>query len=116
MADLTPEAENRAEQTIKAAPVFAANAEVIAARTPDLPLEHTLVAVVDPQFQFTGMHVVSRAQLVEVVPGLEGDGWAMVFSHRSDADQVRHRASEMATLAQKRIEMIRRLRARRSTP
>jgi hypothetical protein len=112
MADLTPAAVARAEQTIKAAQVFAANAELVAARTPDLPHEHTLVAIVSSDLEFTGTHVVSRAQLVAVVPGLEGDGWAMVFSHRSDADQVRHRAGEMAAIARKRIEMIARLRAK----
>ncbi len=114
MADLTPEAIARAERTIKAAPVFAENAEVIAARTPDLPHEHVLVAVVDTEYSFAGMHVVARPQLVEVVPRLEGDGWAMVFSHRSDADQIRHRASEMVSIATKRIEMIRRLRAKQN--
>ncbi len=114
MADLTPAAVARAERTVKAAPVFAENAEVIAAQTPDLPLEHVLVAVVDTDYQFTGTHVVARPQLVEVVPKLEGDGWAMVFSHRSDAEQIRHRASEMVAIASKRIEMIHRLRARQN--
>lgn len=114
MADLTPQAVARAERTIKAAPVFADHAEVIAAQTPDLPLEHVLVAVVDTEYQFTGTHVVARPQLVEVVPQLEGEGWAMVFSHRSDAEQIRHRASEMVSIASKRIEMIHRLRAKQN--
>ncbi|MEP6852315.1 MAG: hypothetical protein ABJA87_06620 [bacterium] len=114
MADVSPEAVARAEQTVAAAPVFAANAEVIAARTPDLPEGHVLVAVVDAEPSFSGMHVVARASLVATVPGLEGDGWAMVFSHTSDAEQVRHRAAEMASIAAKRIEMIRRLRARQN--
>jgi hypothetical protein len=65
VADLSPEALARAEQTIKAAPVFAANAELIASRTPALPVEHTLVAVVSADHEFTGTHVVSRAALVE---------------------------------------------------
>jgi hypothetical protein len=112
MADLTPEAVARAERTIKAAPVFAEHAEAIAALTPDLPSEHVLVAVVDSDYAFTGTHVVARPQLVDVVPRLEGDGWAMVFSHRSDADQIRHRASEMVSIATKRIEMIHRLRTK----
>ena len=116
MADLSPEAIARAEQTIQAGPVFAANAEQIAARTPNLPPEHTLVAVVNTDFEFAGTHVVRRAALVDIVPGLEGDGWAMVFSHKSDADQIRYRANEMVSIAQKRIEMIRRLRAKVSEP
>ena len=114
MADLTPQAVARAERTVKAAPVFAENAEVIAAQTPDLPLEHVLVAVVDTEYRFAGTHVVARPQLVEVVPRLEGDGWAMVFSHRSDAEQIRHRAKEMVAIASKRIDMIRRLRAKQN--
>ena len=71
-----------------------------------------MVAIVDTDYRFTGTHVVARPQLVERVPQLEGDGWAMVFSHRSDADQVRHRANEMVAIAGKRIEMIHRLRAK----
>ncbi len=115
MADLTPAAVERAQKSILASDVFEANAEVIAARTPDLPVEHVLVAIVDTGYSFAGMHVVSRAELVENVPRLEGDGWAMVFSHKSDADSVRYRAGEMASIARKRIDMIHRLRAKQET-
>jgi hypothetical protein len=112
MADLSPEALARAHATIKAAPVFAEHAELIAGQTPDLPEHHTLVAIVSTDYEFTGTHVVPRPSLVSTVPELEGDGWAMVFSHRSDVEQIRHRAQEMADIAQKRIDMINRLRSR----
>lgn len=113
MADLSPEAVARAHRTIQAAQTFDANAERIAAETPDLPAEHVLVAVVDRDYALTGIHVVAHAQLVEVVPRLEGpEGWAMVFSHGADSAQVRHRASEMASIASQRIAMIERLRAK----
>lgn len=109
---LSPEAVDRAQRSITAAPVFAEHAEVIAAQTPDLPSDDVLVAVVDPDYTFSGTWIVSRTEMVERVPELEGGGWAMVFSHRSDADQVRHRAGEMSSLAAKRIEMIARVRAK----
>lgn len=112
MVDLTPEAVDRAQRSIAAAPVFAQHAEVIAAQTPDLPTDDVLVAVVDTDYAFRGTWIVSRAEMVERVPELEGDGWAMVCSHNSDADQVRHRSTEMASLAAKRIEMIARVRAK----
>ena len=114
MVDLSPEAVARAEGSILAAPVFADHADLIASLTPDLPTDQVLVAVVDTDYAFTGTYVVARAELVDVVPDLEGAGWAMVFSHRSDADSVRYRANEMASLAAKRITMIEHLRAKQA--
>lgn len=116
VADLSPEAVARAERSISAAPVFAEHADLIASLTPDLPTDQVLVAVVDTRYTLAGTYVIGRDQLVDDVPELEGDGWAMVFSHNSDADQIRHRAAEMATLAQQRIELIARLRAKQDVP
>ena len=115
MPDLSPEAVERARQTVQASRVFEAQAQRIAAETPDLPEEHVLVAVVDKDLQFTGTHVVARAHLVESVPELEGpEGWAMSFSHETDAAAVRKRAGEMASIAGQRIEVIQRIQARRA--
>jgi len=48
------------------------------------------------------------------VPALEGEnGWAMVFSPGADEEHVAARTSEMISLADKRIEMIRRIVGRR---
>ncbi len=112
MVDLSPEAVERAQRTILAAPVFTEHAEVIAAQTPDLSSDDVLVAVVDASLAFTGTWVVGRGEVVERVPELEGTGWAMVCSHKSDAEQIRYRATEMSSLAAKRIEMIARVRAK----
>jgi len=116
MADLSPEAVARAHRSIQAAPVFAEHAELIATLTPDLPTDQVLVAVVDADYALAGTYVIPRAELVDVVPGLEGDGWAMVFSHRSDAASVRYRAEEMAQIAEQRIALITRLRAKQHLP
>jgi hypothetical protein len=110
MPDLSPEAKERARQTIVVAEVFAANAETIAAAVADAPAEHVLVAVVDGAHEFSGTHHVNRADLVETVPSLEGaGGWAMVFSSGADAEHVRRRTAEMASIARRRVDAIDRI-------
>lgn len=115
MPDLSPEAQDRARETIVVAEIFGANAELIAAAVAETEDSHVLVAVVDRSHAFTGTHYVSKDDLVEMVPALEGDGgWAMVFSTGADADHVRRRTAEMAAIARQRIDMIDRIQARRN--
>ncbi len=115
MPDLSPEARQRAEQTILVAEVFGANADRIAAAVIEVPDEHVLIAVVDSAQEFAGTHQVAHSDLVETVPALEGEGgWAMVFSAGADADHVRRRTSEMASIARQRIDAIARILARRA--
>jgi hypothetical protein len=73
-----------------------------------------VVAVVTEDHSFDGVHHVARTDLVERVPALEGErGWAMVFSPGADTEHVGSRTAEMIALAEKRIEMINRIAARR---
>ena len=72
-----------------------------------------LVAIVDEGHAFGGTHHVAQDEIVARVPELEGTGWAMVFTPGTDADGVRRRADEMATLARRRAEMITRILTRR---
>ena len=111
--DHSPEAHEAALGKAKAATVFGEHAEVIVAALPDVPDGHVLVAVVDHTHDFTGTHHVAQTEIVERVPELEQQGWAMVFTDGTDADGVRRRAEEMATLARRRAEMIKRINARR---
>src|SRR6266516_2000941 len=114
MPDLSPEASERAERTILVAEVFSANADQIATEVAKSPADHVLVAVVDAEHQITGTHHVARTDLVQRVPALEGEGgWAMVFSAGADADHVRRRTAEMASIARQRIDAIERIVARR---
>lgn len=116
MPDLSPEALERAKLTQRAAVVFGAHAEAIANSVMGLPAEHVSVAVVNAEFEFLGTHRVAHAQLVERVPALEGEGgWAMVFSHAADAEHVRTRAEEMASLAGQRAAAIERITSRPTT-
>jgi hypothetical protein len=114
MPDLSPEAKARAVRTIDVAAVFADNAEIIVADLPDVPEGHVLVALVDPDHAFTGTHHVEKANLVERVPQLEGDGWAMVFSPGSSVADIRRRTAEMADIARARIAAIDRILARKA--
>jgi hypothetical protein len=115
MADLTPEARERATRTIAVAEIFAQHAAEIEVGVADLPDGHVLVAVIDAGHNFTGMHQVDKTDLVARVVELEGPGgWAMVFSPGADADHVRGRTVEMADIAGKRISAIDRIRARQA--
>ena len=112
--DLSPEQVERSRRTIRAAGVFAENAPAIVAHVAELPEDHVVVAVVSEQYEFTGVHHVPRTELVARVPALEGEnGWAMVFSPGADEEHVAARTREMISLADKRIEMIRRIVGRR---
>jgi len=112
--DYSPEARAAAEAKVRAAGIFAEHAEVIVAALPDVPDGHVLVAIVDEGHAFTGTHHVAKDEIVARVPELESTGWAMVFTTGSDVADVRRRADEMATLARRRVEMITRIRTRRS--
>ncbi len=114
--DISPEQVERSRRTIRAASVFADNAEAIIAHVELLPDDHVVVAVVTEDYDFDGVHHVARTELVERVPALEGEGgWAMVFSPGTDDAHVEARTTEMVSLASKRIEMINRIAARRQS-
>jgi hypothetical protein len=114
MPDLSPQARERARRTVGVADVFADHAEQIEAAVADVPEGHVLVAVVDAEHRFTGTHHVSTAELVNRVTELEGPGgWAMVFSPGADAESVRRRTEEMASIAGQRVAAIDRITARR---
>lgn len=113
--DVSPEQIEKSRRTIRAASVFADNSDAIVTHVAELPEDHVVVAVVTEDHEFAGVHHVSRLELVEKVPALEGsDGWAMVFSPGTDDAHVTARTSEMISLAEKRIEMISRIAARRT--
>jgi hypothetical protein len=112
--EISPEQIDKSRKTIKAAGVFAEHADKIVAHVDQLPEEHVVVAVVTAAHEFSGVHHVSRLELVEKVPALEGpDGWAMVFSPGADEEHVQARTAEMAALAEKRIGMLQKISARR---
>jgi hypothetical protein len=112
--DLSPEARLRAERTVAVAAVISDHAEVIVAQLPDVPAGHVLVAVVDPEQDFAGMHHVHQESLVERVPELESGGWSMVFSPGATVADVQRRTTEMASLARQRMAAIDRINARRA--
>jgi hypothetical protein len=111
--DYSLEARAAAEGKARAAAVFAAHAERIAQAADTVAEGYVLVAVVSSEHELTGTHHVEQATVVEAIPALEGDGWAMVFSPGTTAADVQRRTDEMATIARRRAEMITRIRTRR---
>ncbi len=115
MPDLSPEAKDRARRTIEVSRVIAAHADEIAEATLTVPDGHVLVAVVDTDLEFAGMHWVSESELIERIAELEGpDGSAMVFSRGIEPGHVHGRTSELASIAEQRIATIERITARRT--
>jgi hypothetical protein len=113
MPDLSPEAQARARRTIMVAGVFDEHADEIEAAVLEVSDGEVLVAVVDAQHEFAGLHRVETSDLIERVAALEGPGWAMVFSSGADAASVRRRTADMADIAAQRIAAIERINARR---
>ncbi|MGX7680898.1 hypothetical protein ACSMXN_18585 [Jatrophihabitans sp. DSM 45814] len=113
--EISPEQIEKSRRTIRAAEVFADNADTIVTHVEVLPDDHVVVAVVTSAYDFNGVHHVSREELVERVPALEGpDGWAMVFSQGADAAHIGARTAEMIALAEKRIAMLEKISARQA--
>jgi hypothetical protein len=113
----SPQARHRAERTIAVADVFAANVEAVMDALPYVPDGFVLVAVVDAEHEFTGLHQVATADLVAQVPALEGEaGWAMVFVPGSSRDDALRRTGELADINRQRIAAIDRIAARRAGP
>lgn len=121
MPDMSPAARDRAVDTIVAAAAFGDATDHILGACAELDDEQTVVvAVVEPAGEgqrgllLSGVHYVGQTDLVEKVPVLEGDaGWAMVFSKSTDALDIRRRCEEMATIAEKRIDALDRIAAKR---
>jgi hypothetical protein len=113
--DFSPEARERADRTAAVAAVFGDHAELIVARLPDVPEGSVLVAVVDNDHAFAGLHQVGQAELPERIPQLEADGgWVMVFSYPATVADVQRRAADFAATARRRAEIIDRIAARRA--
>ena len=109
----SPEARARAERTIDVAAVFAARADEIVEALPYVPDGFVLVGVVDAAHEFTGLHQISTATMVDEVPLLEGEGWAMVFPPGTSRADIERRTSELADINRQRIAAIDRIAARR---
>ncbi|MDT4937730.1 MAG: hypothetical protein QOG80_1401 [Pseudonocardiales bacterium] len=108
----SPEARARAERTIEIAEIFAANTGEILAALPYVPDGFVLVGVVDADHSFSGLHQIATAAMVDEVPGLEGDGWAMVFPPGTTGDDIARRTAELADINRRRIAAIDRIAAR----
>ena len=109
----SPEARDRAERTIGVADVFAAQVEAILEALPYVPDGFVLVGIVDTEHQFTGLHQIATATMVEEVPQLEGDGWAMVFPPGTTRADIERRTAELQDINRQRIAAIDRIAARR---
>jgi hypothetical protein len=112
----SPQARARAQRTIDVASVFAGRLEEILAALEYVPEGFVLVGIVDADHVFAGLHQVPTATMVDEVPQLEGDGWAMVFPPGTTREDIERRTTELADINRQRISAIDRIAARRSGP
>jgi hypothetical protein len=110
----SPEARARAQRTIDVAAVFAAQVDEILAALAYVPDGFVLVGIVDHAHVFAGLHQVSTTTMVDEIPQLEGEGWAMVFPPGTTRADIERRTSELADINRQRISAIDRIAARRS--
>ncbi|HLY34117.1 MAG TPA: hypothetical protein VKQ07_06255 [Jatrophihabitantaceae bacterium] len=108
------EARARAQRTIDVAAVFASQVDEILAALAYVPDGFVLVGIVDPEHVFAGLHQVATATMVDEVPQLEGDGWAMVFPPGTTREDIERRTAELADINRRRISTIDRIAARRN--
>src|SRR5882724_9747657 len=99
----SPEARARAERTIEVASVFADNIEAILDALPYVPDGFVLVGVVDADHAFTGLHQIPTDRMVDEVPSLEGEGWAMVFPPGTTREDIGRRTADLVDINRQRI-------------
>jgi hypothetical protein len=111
----SPEARARAERTIGVADVFAANIDQVIDALPYVPDGFVLVGIVDIDHAFAGLHQIATTTMVDEIPALEGDGWAMVFPPGTTREDIVRRTAELADINRQRISAIDRYMSRRAT-
>ncbi len=112
--DYSAQAAERAAHTVDASAVFAANADTIVELLDGVPEGYVLVVHVDSDKRFNGGHHTDQGELVERIPQIEDGGWTMVFTPGTTAEEIRARAAEFGSIAQKRADIISRIQARRA--
>ena len=109
---LTTQAVERCRHTIQAAEVFHDQARTIAHVCADAERSDVVVAAVARDGRFTGAWTVPGTDLTAQVERLDSDGWVLLFSPAMRIDEIERRAVELARLAFRRWEAMRRWASR----
>ncbi len=102
------EAAARTRHTIHAAEVLHDRARAIARACGEAHSDEVVVAVVERNGVFGGAWPIPRAQLGERIAALDDGGWTLVFAPGTLLAEVEARCLELARLAFRRWEALRR--------
>jgi len=105
---LTKEAVDRAKRTVRAADVLHDKARAIAQVCAKADPDEVVVAVVEQDGRFGGTWPIAAAQLSTRVEHLEAGGWVLLFSPSTPVGDIEARCRELARLASRRWDAMRR--------
>lgn len=103
----------RPYRTLEAMKVLREKAGIIARITTNAQANEVVVAVIRDDLSFGGVWTLAREDLMKQVPVVEEEGgWSLIFSPNTQVAHIEERCDELARLAQKRGETMRRWMAR----
>ena len=113
MHTFSREAMERPYRTLEATKILREKAESIARITANAQANEVVVAVIRGDLSFGGIWTLAREELMKQVPIVdEAGGWSLIFSPNTQVARVEERCDELARLAQRRGEAMRRWAAR----
>jgi hypothetical protein len=108
----TPQAIERARQTIEVAGIFMNNAPAIAGACAEAAPGEVVVAVAGPERRFRGVFLRPLVKLYETVMSQEPGGWILVFSPGDSLPEIELRCRKMASYAEARHRLASRIASR----
>lgn len=109
MHTFSKEAMERPFRTLEATRVLREKAAVIERVTIDAQSDEVVVAVIRSDLSFGGVWTFAREELVRQALVVEDEGgWSLTFSPNTPVAQIEERCDELARIAQKRGEAMRR--------
>ena len=113
MPTFSREAMERPYRTIEATKVLREKAEVIERATADARADEIVVAVIRSDLSFGGVWTLARDDMARQVFVVEDEGgWSLLFSPNTPVAQIGERCDELARIAQRRGEAMRRWASR----
>ncbi|HLI06067.1 MAG TPA: hypothetical protein VKV40_05810 [Ktedonobacteraceae bacterium] len=109
MRPFSEEAIERPQLTVEAARILREKADVVARATTSAQYDEVVVAVIRDDLSFGGVWILARQHLALQIDAVEDEGgWSLTFSPNTPAARIEQRCDELASIAQRRGEIMRR--------
>lgn len=113
MHTFSREAMERPYRTIQATKVLREKARTIERATTNARADEVIVAVIRNDLSFGGVWTLARESLARQIFIVEDEGgWSLIFSPNTSVPQIEERCDELARIAQKKGEAMRRWASR----